>query len=189
MRALACAPLLLCASAAAAQSLEQLSVPDLVLPGSDGKSHRLPELVSAAPLTVFVFFARGCPCLAVHDESLRTLANDYAARGVKVWMIDSEAGSSLEEDQQQAQARGYPFPILRDEHGALIDALGVRFASGTVVFDRRGRAHYRGGIDASRRSAAPPEGAYLRQALDALLSGREPANAEPKALGCYLRRE
>ena len=187
LRAAVCVGGLLAGVAAANEPLDRLRVPQLTLAGTDGKSHRLPEVVAGADFTVLIFFARLCPCVAAHDARVKQLEAELRGK-VQLFFVDSEAGSSLEEDVKEARARNYLVPILRDDSGAAARDLGVEFATGTVIFDRAGRARYRGGIDTVARDVKDDTPFPLRDALLALLAGRAPPDAEPKTFGCYLRR-
>jgi hypothetical protein len=147
----------------------------------------LASLPSRGTLTVLVFFSPGCHCLAVHDARLTDLYARYHPRGVELLMIDSENGGSPERDAAEAQRRGYPFPIVRDEGARLADALGARYATYTVVLDGQGRIRYHGGIDSDKSHLHADARPYLQDALEDLLSGRPPRVAEGEALGCALQ--
>ena len=83
---------------------------------------------------------------------------------------------------------GYPFPIVLDRGGRLADAVGADYATYSVVVDRQGRIHYRGGIDTDKTHLHVDATPYLRDALDDLLAGRSPRVAEGKTLGCSLAK-
>ena len=163
-------------------------VPDLALPGTDGASHRLTELVGRAPLTVIVFFSADCPCQRAHDARLRALFAQYHPRGVQVVAVDAEATATRASDREEARARGYPFPILTDPEGTVADALGAEWATYAVVLDASGHVHYRGGLDSDRTHATDGARLWLQDALDRVLAGAEPDLAETSPLGCALRR-
>ena len=145
-------------------------------------------LTAGAPWTVVVFFSAHCPCQQAHDERLRDLAATYAPRGVRFVLVDAEADASVARDQQAARDRAYPFAIYTNPTGALADALGASYATYTVVLDDRQRPRYRGGLDSDKVHLTPDAHFYVRDALDALLAGRDPPVTEGKTLGCALRR-
>jgi peroxiredoxin len=163
-------------------------LPDVALASSDGAPLRLAELTARAPLTVVVFFSAGCPIQRAHDARLVALAARYRPRGVQLVAVDSEATATPASDRDEAQRRGYPFPILTDPDGRVADALGAEVATHTVVLDAAGRARYRGGLDSDRARLHDDAALYLRDALDRLLEGREPERVETVAPGCMLRR-
>lgn len=163
-------------------------LPETALVGTDGATRSLGEIAAAAPFTVIVFFAAGCPVQRAHDARLRELFASYHPRGVAMVAVDAEATATPVADRDEARARSYPFPILTDPEGHAADALGATYATFTVVVGRDGRVRYRGGVDSDRSHVTPGASLWLRDALDKLLSGGEPDPAETTSLGCALRR-
>jgi hypothetical protein len=148
----------------------------------------LDELTRGAPLTVVVFFSSHCPCQRAHDERLRALAARYEQARVRFVLVDAEADADPQRDELEARARRYPFPILADPSGSLADSLGAEYATYTVVLDAGQRVRYQGGIDSDKQHLTDDARFYLRDALDALVAGRDPAVPVGKTLGCVLRR-
>lgn len=163
-------------------------LPEATLLASDG-AHRLGEIVKPGRVTVIVFFSADCPCQAAHDARLRDLSAAYAARGVDIVAVDSEAGASPARSAKESSARAYPFPLLADPRGELADALGAEFATYTVIVDAQGSVRYRGGLDSDRTHLTEGASLWVRNAVDRLLAGASPEPAEAEALGCALRRK
>jgi hypothetical protein len=138
---------------------------------------------------VVTFFSATCPCQTAHDERLRRWHADYAPKGVRFVAVDSEQGASKERDTEEAKKRSYPFAIVPDPRGTLADELGARYATYTVILDGAGRIRYEGGLDSDRTHLTEGAELWVRDALDALLQGREPAETNTKALGCALHRD
>jgi peroxiredoxin len=174
-------------TAASTASGSESVLPNLALEATDGRTLELRPTVGGARFTVLIFFSAHCPCMAAHDDRVSQLASAYQARDVQFFLVDSEVGDALERDRTEAQRRQYPFPILADPKGRLAEALGVRFATTTIVLDSAGSVRYRGGIDSEKRKPDPAGRFYLKEALSALLDGKTPDVRETKSLGCYLR--
>jgi len=155
-----------------------------VLEGTDGRVHPVPSPEGA--LTVLVFFSATCPCQAAHDERLRSIAADYAGRGVAMLAVDSEVDAKVERDRAEAARRRYPFPVVVDHGGVMARAYQAEFATYTVLMDREGDVLYRGGIDSDKRHLHPDATAFLREALDDALAGRPVRRPEGRTLGCAL---
>ena len=162
------------------------TVPSAPLEDPHGPPRDAAALARSARFTVFVFFSARCPCQSAHDARLRELHARYAPRGVAVYAVDSEVSASPERDAEEAQRRGYPFPILVDRGARLAASLGADYATYSVVVDAGGRVRFRGGIDSDRSHLREHPATYLADALDDLLAGKEPRRAEAKALGCAL---
>jgi peroxiredoxin len=155
-----------------------------VLEGTDGRPHSVPS--PEGSLTVLEFFSATCPCQAAHDERLRSIAVDYAARGVAVLAIDSEVDAKVERDRAEAARRQYPFPVVLDRGAAIARAYQAEYATYTVLMDRAGNVLYRGGIDSDKRHLHPDATSFLREALDDAIAGRPVRRPEGKTLGCSL---
>jgi Redoxin len=182
--------LTLCVAACAhAPPLDQTAaLPDTPFLATDRETYKLTDLVAGAPATVVEFFSATCPCQEAHDGRLIALYQRYQAQGVRFVVVDANYSAALEPDLAEARARKYPFPILVDPGGALMKALGAKYATYSLVLDSRGRVRYRGGFDSDRHPLSAHPRAYLEEAVGALLAGRDPDPAETKTLGCALER-
>jgi len=164
-----------------------LRAPDRALAGTDGGSHAITPTSPGKRLTVLVFSAWHCPCQTIHDQRLRDLALRYAAQGVDFFAVDSEVKGTLATDAEEASARGYAFPVLRDPDATLAHGLRAEYATETFVLDRRGTVRYHGGIDSDRTTLHPDATPHLANALEDLVAGRPVRAPETKALGCALQ--
>lgn len=176
-----------CAPARGRSELPSVNIPRATFVDTAGATTTLPDDFARSQLTVVVFYADHCPCFRVHEERLRALARDYGPRGVRVLYVDSEVSASAERDARAATERGLS-PIVLDPGAKLADALDAEYASYTVVFDATGRLRYRGGIDSDKNRLHADVQAFVRDALDDLLAGREPRRTEGKTLGCALQK-
>jgi hypothetical protein len=151
-----------------------------------------PSLRDLAPqgaekYAVVIFFSANCHVLSAHDARIRELAADYAARGIRFLALDPEVDATGARDREEADRRGYPFPILVDEGGKIAKSVGATYAGHAFVFDRAGAVLYQGGIDSDRVHLTDDATPYLRNALADLVAGRSPRVADAKVLGCALR--
>ncbi len=154
-------------------------------------ARRFPALVEELPrarFTVLEFFSSRCTCQKAHDERLRRLASELAPRGVQVIAVDSEATAGPAKDEAERARRGYAWPIVSDPRGEWADAFGAEFGTFVLVLDPTGAVRYRGGIDSDRAHLSDGATPWLRDALVALVEGREPPLGETRALGCLLER-
>ena len=159
----------------------------ITLVDTSGGTTTMPADFARSKLTVLVFYSDHCPCFRVHEERLRSLAQDYGAQGVRVIFVDSEVSATLDRDGRAATERALP-PIAIDTGAVLADSLDADYATYTVVFDAQGQIQYRGGIDSDKDRLHPDARPYVRDALDDILAGRAPRRPEGKALGCALQK-
>src|SRR3954451_21165272 len=158
--------------------------PTFSLPDTNGQEHG-PDGV-----TVVVFTCNHCPyALGWHDRLLQ-VARDYSE--VTFLAINPNDAERYPTDSYEAMKErvaadgGWPLPYLRDESQEVARAYGAQTTPDVFVFDSDGRLRYRGAPDQDHRD--PSQGAaWLREALDAVLSGEEPPRAEPEPVGCSIK--
>ncbi len=82
------------------------------------------------------------------------------------------------------------FRIAHDRHGFFARKIGATMTPEAFVLDERGRVRYRGRIDdqfaARRVRNATPTGSELKDAIAAVLSGKEVATPHVAAIGCPI---
>jgi peroxiredoxin len=164
--------------------------PAFDLPDTEGERHALGD-GAAAPATVVVFTCNHCPyALAWHDR-IAAAANDYADRDVRFLAINSNDASryprdSLEAMRERVRREGWELPYLHDESQEVARAFGAKVTPDVFVLDSEGRLSYRGAPDSDYSDPAQ-NAAWLRDALDAVLSGGEPKEAETEPIGCSIK--
>jgi peroxiredoxin len=163
--------------------------PAFELPDTEGERHGLSDGDAAA--TAVVFTCNHCPyALAWHDR-IAQVARDYAGRGVRFLAINSNDADryprdSFEAMQERVRTEDWPLPYLHDESQEVAHAFGAQTTPDVFVLDADGRLRYRGAPDADYGDPAQ-NAAWLRGALDALLSGRDPDPAETQPVGCSIK--
>jgi peroxiredoxin len=162
--------------------------PTFTLPDTDGAEHGVGGTQS--PATLVVFTCNHCPyALAWHDR-IAAIARDYG--DVKVLAINPNDAERYPRDSFDAMRErvtgdgGWPMPYLRDESQDVARAYGARTTPDCFVIDADGRIAYRGAPDADYQDPSL-NAAWLREALDAVLAGDEPAQAETKPVGCSIK--
>ena len=164
--------------------------PQFDLPGVDGQRHSLDSYAGAEALAL-VQSCNHCPYVQAWEDRLSTIARDYEERGVRVVAVNSNDAEhypedSFEEMRARAAARGFAFDYLYDEPQAVARELGAERTPEVFVYDRDRRLVYHGAIDDSRDETAVSQ-QYLRDALDAVLGGEDPAVSETPAVGCTVK--
>lgn len=167
------------------------SAPDFHLPGVDGKTYSLADFKDAKILIV-VFSCNHCPYVVGSEERTRKLYADYAPRGVKMIAINSNETEnhptdSLEHMKQRAKEKDFKFPYVRDDSQEVALAYGALRTPHFYVFDQGRKLRYTGRMDDNPRSPGKETTHELRDALDALLAGRQPAVPLTNPLGCNVK--
>jgi len=164
--------------------------PPLELSDTEGSTHALPG-PGEAPATIVIWTCNHCPyALAWHDR-LIDVANEYGGRGVRTLKVNSNDAERYPADSPEAmrerhRAEAWPVPYLHDAEQDVARAWGARTTPDVFLLDSELRLAYRGAPDADHQRPELEAG-YLRAALDAVLSGEEPARAETEPVGCSIK--
>ncbi|MGD0166205.1 MAG: thioredoxin family protein [Gaiellaceae bacterium] len=164
--------------------------PFFELPGVDGYDHSLDEYGDAT-LLILVQSCNHCPYVLAWEDRLMAIAQEHSHEGVRVVAVNSNDVSRYPEDsfeqmKARAEKRDFPFDYLFDEDQSLAHALGAEHTPEVFLFDAERRLRYHGAIDDSRDENEVKQN-YLRDAIEALLSGDEPPVAETPAVGCTVK--
>ena len=175
--------------------------PDFNLPGIDGKTYSLQSFKDARVLVV-IFICNHCPTSQAYEDRLVKLTGDYAGKGVKVVAINpnnpaslrldelgySDVGDSFEDMKIRAKQRHFNFPYLYDgETEITSNKYGPVATPHIFVFDKDRKLRYNGRIDDMENPAKTPKSLDARNAIDALLAGKEVAVPVTKTFGCSVK--
>ena len=156
----------------------------------DGKNH---SLAPSADAYLVMFICNHCPFVIHVREQLARIGNDYAARGVAIYAINSNdvdnyPGDSPAKMKIEAGTWGYSFPYLFDQSQDVAKAYRAACTPDFFVFDGDRKLTYRGQLDDSRPSnGLPVDGHDLRAALDATLESRPPIEEQRPSIGCNIQ--
>lgn len=176
------------------------AAPDFRLPGVDGKEYTLASFASAEVLVV-IFTSNHCPTAQAYEGRINQLVADFAPRGVAVVAINpnhapavrldemgyTDLGDTFEEMKIRAAHRSFAFPYLDDgPEQATSEAYGPVATPHVFVFDRARVLRFQGRIDDAEGEAFVKT-RDTREAIEALLAGREPAVTSTKVFGCSVK--
>ena len=167
------------------------AAPDFGLPSVGGAVYGLRDF-STKSILVVVFSCNHCPYVQAYEARLIAIQRDYQDRGVQVVAINANDGVRYPEDSFEAMvarstSKQFNFPYLHDESQAVARAYGASHTPQLFVFDRDRRLAYTGKIDDNWQQPQAVLRPYLREALDALLEGRRPAEPTTHAIGCTIK--
>ncbi len=181
---------LLAASAAPAADLKVgAPAPDFTLPSaSDGKAVALKDLLAKSKAVAVVFVATKCPVSNAYNTRMTALGKEYAAKGIPLVGINSNKTEPAAEVKAHAEKHGFTFAVLKDEGNRIADAYGATKTPEVFAIDPKGNLIYHGRIDENQDDPQNVKSPDLRNALEAILSGRPVPTAETKAFGCTIKR-
>lgn len=157
------------------------------LPGADGESYSA-EAFKEAKVLVLAFTCNTCPYAVDHEERLVALAKSFEGKPVRLVAINCNSGDgdSLDAMKERAKEKGFAFPYLKDEAGAVGKAFGATRTPEFVVLDGERKAVYLGALDDDPKGKAV-ETRYVEEAVRAALDGAAPAVAETPPIGCGVK--
>lgn len=157
--------------------------------GTDDKQHALSDYKNAK-LVVMVFTCNHCPVAVAYEDRLIELQKDYKSKGVQVVAVNVNniPADRLEPMKKRAKDKKFNFPYLYDPTQKMGHDYGAKVTPHVFVLDKNRKVAYIGSVD-DNQNPAKAEKHYLRNALDALLAGKRPPEAETKAFGCTVKYE
>jgi peroxiredoxin len=164
--------------------------PTFDLPGVDGRNHTLEEYADASALAL-VQSCNHCPYVQAWEGRMMELQREYGPRGFRLVAVNSNDAEaypedSFEEMRSRAEREGFNFDYLYDEQQSIARALAAERTPEVFLFDRDRKLVYHGAIDDSRDDRAV-SATYLRDALEAVLDGKDPPVTETPPVGCTVK--
>jgi peroxiredoxin len=164
--------------------------PQFELPGTDGRTHSLGDYAGAEAL-VLIQSCNHCPYVQAWEGRMVELQREFGERGVRIVAVNSNDADSHPEDsftamKERAEQQEFNFDYLYDEPQEIARSLGAERTPEVFLFDRDRQLRYHGAIDDSREENEVSQ-RYLRDALEALLDGRDPEVTETPAVGCTVK--
>jgi peroxiredoxin len=168
-----------------------MRAPDFELPATDGKTYSL-ESSKDAPALLVVFTCNHCPYAQAVENRLIALGREFGPRGVATVLINSNDVVNYPEDsfdqmKRRAQAKDYPFPYCLDETQEVAKAYRAACTPDPFLFDAGRRLVYRGRIDDNWQEPSKVTRRDLREALEAVLTGRPVNPDQMAAMGCNIK--
>jgi len=175
--------------------------PDFSLKGVDGKTYTLNSFKNS-PILMIVFTCNHCPTAQAYEDRIIRITNDYKDKGVAVVAImpnDPKAirldelgytdmSDTFDEMKLRAANKHFNFPYLYDGASqSVAHAYGPIATPHVFIFNKDRKLCYSGRIDDVEKPTKTPHVQDTRNALDALLAGKTPAETTTKVFGCSIK--
>jgi hypothetical protein len=165
------------------------------IPGIDGRT--LHPFEPAGTANVIFFVATDCPISNSYAPEIQRVCQEYGPRGVDCSLmyedVDTASSATPLDDEVRRHLQEYRYagiPAAVDRARTIARRANATITPQAVVIDRQGAIRYRGRIDNFYAAFGKPRQQVterdLRNALDAVLSGRPVPKVETEALGCYI---
>ncbi len=161
------------------------------LPGVDAKTYSPEDFGDARALAV-IFWCNHCPYVRAWEDRVVALQREYAGRGVRFVLINSNdpvkyPDDSFEKMRERADLKRYPFPYLFDETQELARRYGATRTPEIFLFDAERILRYHGAPDDNYEDPQKVRQHFLRDAIEALLSAQTPAITDTPPRGCSIK--
>lgn len=174
----------------------------LVLTDIDGKTVSFKDLRNKVVL--LHFWSVQCPFEKVADPKMVALEQRWASNkdvvviavnanateiGAELQRSDDPAKPAYANIREHLKAKKMDFRVFVDHGNKLADLFGGKSTPHCFVIDQKGVLRYAGALDddpQGDKGAATKE--YARDAVEAVVAGKDPAVTETKPYGCTIKR-
>lgn len=174
---------------------EKIALKDL-----DGKEIKFKDLRGKV---VFIhFWSKDCPYEIKADPKTVALAEKYKGKDVVCLAIDansteygteppkdSKPEDNYKEIRKHLADKKMNFPVYIDRGNKVADMFNAQHTPHCYVIDQKGVLRYMGGLDDDPKGEkGDATKQYVRDAIDALLAGKEVQVKESEPYGCGIKR-
>jgi peroxiredoxin len=166
--------------------------PSFSLADASGTLHSLDDAPGSRAYLV-MFICNHCPFVIHVADELARIGNDFQAKNVAVFAINSNDAKSYPADEpepmrEMSAERGYTFPYLIDAKQDVAKAYQAACTPDFYLFNADRTLVYRGQLDGSRPgNTVPVDGGDLRSALNAILAGESVPEDQVPSIGCNIK--
>lgn len=157
------------------------------VPGVDDKSHSLADYKDAKAVVV-VFTCNHCPVAKAYEDRLVAFQEDYKDKEVQVVAINVNdiPDDRLDAMKKRAESKKFNFPYLFDESQKTGRDYGATCTPHFFLLDKDRKIAYMGAMDDNMNAEKVKE-KHLRDAVDAVLAGKEPPKTVTQQKGCSIK--
>lgn len=166
------------------------------LRGADGKTYSAEDFAGTQALVV-VFSCNHCPYVQAYEDRMIAFQSAYGPKGVQLVAVNANETIHYPEDNfesmvERAKGKGFNFPYLRDDDQKVAEAFGATHTPEFFLFSRApgesvARLRYHGKMDDNYQKPEAVKRAFLKEAVDAVLTGKTVAEPETHSIGCTIK--
>ncbi|MFO1518660.1 MAG: thioredoxin family protein [bacterium] len=165
--------------------------PDFKLKSVDGKTVTLEDFKDKKVLVV-MFICAHCPYVVAVEDRIIQLRREWEGKSVQLLGICANDPTDYPDDQpenlrKRAEAKGYGFPYLIDETQEVAKAYGAVCTPDIYVYGQDRMLAYHGRIDDNWKEPSKVTRRELKEAVDALLTGKSPSDEQMPSMGCSIK--
>ena len=140
-----------------------------------------------------MFICNHCPYVVHIRDALAKIGEDYVEKGIGIVAISSNDVNNYPDDAPEklktmAESLKFNFPFCYDETQEVAKTYRAVCTPDFFLFGKEQRLVYRGQLDDSRPgNNKPVDGASLRAAIGAVLTGQIVAVKQKPSVGCSIK--
>ncbi|MFB2833205.1 thioredoxin family protein [Floridanema evergladense] len=170
--------------------------PNFVATDTNGKNHRLTDF--KGKVVVLEWTNHDCPFVRKHygSSNMQKLQKELTGKGA-VWIsiISSAPGmqgyvSASQANELTKSRNASPTAVILDPEGKIGKQYGARTTPHIFVIDKNSNIGYMGAIDSIPSpdpADIPKADNYVRDAVNALISGKSVTNSQTQPYGCSVK--
>ncbi len=167
---------------------------DFSLKNVDGKMVSLSDYPNAKGFIV-IFTCNHCPFAKAYESRIMDLDKKYSKKGYPVIAINPNDPELVPDDsfdamKMRATEKGYTFPYLIDASQNVYKMYGATRTPHVFLLNKENGnlvVRYIGTIDDNYQDASAVTQNYVKDAVEALLAGKNPDPDFTKAIGCTIK--
>ena len=144
---------------------------------------------------IVVFTCNHCPYSVAYEDRLIALDKMYKEKGYPVIAInpnnpESYPSDDFENMKIRAKEKGFTFPYLLDEGQKIFPQYGATKTPHVFILQKTEKGNqvkYIGTIDNNYGDESKADKHYIKDAVNALLEGKDIPLTETKAIGCSIK--
>lgn len=166
-------------------------LPNFNLQGVDNKMYS-PNILQDSKILVVMFTCNHCPYVQAYEDRLIDLQSKFIGKGVRFVAINANDEinyplDNFENMVKRSKEQGYNFPYLRDKTQEVAKIFGASYTPEVFVFDENRRLQYHGRVDDNPQEPDKVTKQDLKNAIEALLSGKPVDTTDTQAIGCTVK--
>ncbi|OFY00961.1 MAG: redoxin, partial [Bacteroidetes bacterium GWE2_41_25] len=177
------------------------AAPAFSLPGTDGKIYTLGSF-SKDKILVIIFTANHCPTAQAYEDRVDKLYREFKPKGVGFLLVSpnhpqavcleelgyTDLGDTFEEMKIRAKDMKYPMPYIYDgDKQEMATAYGPTTTPHVFIFDSKRKLRFCGRIDEMENPYVEAKEHDTRNAIVALLEGKQVPVEKTKTFGCSIK--
>jgi thiol-disulfide isomerase/thioredoxin len=140
---------------------------------------------------VFVFVSSDCPISNGYAPEIQRICADAVAKGARCTLVYEDVSIAPAAVRAHRTEYGYrDMPAVIDDDRTIAKRAGATITPQAVIVKATGAIAYRGRIDNQYAALGKPRRVVtshdLRDAIDAVVTGKAVPHAETEAIGCFI---